>query len=111
MIPASSFFLCGTINLTDLSGFATEGVQRMCGMQSIDLFPLTCHVYVVLCDDDSDESQLPVATFWFLALTPSLCFNCLYLPLTSLLQTHSHTDMHIRWPAGFHRIINYWCVL
>ncbi len=38
------------INLKDLCGFATEEVQRACVFEthSIDLFPCTCHVGVLL---------------------------------------------------------------
>lgn len=78
--------------------FSTEGEQSMRGTHSKDLFPCMCHIYVVLCDDDSDESQLLVCTFCF-AL--SLCLNSLYLPLTSVLQTYSHTDRQAHCPACF----------
>lgn len=105
----SQLFPCSMLNLKDLSGLATDGVQRMCGTHSIDLFPCTCHAYVVLCIDDSDESQLLVCTLYFVScsvfVSLCLCSNCLYLPLTSLLQTHAQTDKHTHRPACFHQII------
>lgn len=79
----------------------------MRGTHSIDLPPRTCHAYVVLCNNDSDESQLLVCTFLFCAVSvsPTLCFNRLHLPLTSLLQTHSRTDMHTHCLARSHQTV------
>lgn len=96
------FFCCSVVNLKDLSSSAAGGVQRMCGTHGMELFSCTCHVCVVLCNDDSDESQLLVCTFCFmLCFCLSAFLLCLYLPVTNLLQTHSHTDMHTHCPTCF----------